>query len=120
MRAGQVVGVAGLNESRVGAAAQDVGREAAGDKLALAVLGRHEDHQAAAGSFPEAVEGGGEGFVVPVDGIVGLGVGRKRQEAAAGLLAGVDLVRHFQEGRHTLMYAAGDELGIWPRVPQSE
>ena len=99
--------MAGLDESFVGIAAEDVGREAAGDELALAVLGRHEDHQAAARGFPEAVEGAGQGFVVPVDGVVGLGVGRERQEAAAGLAAGVDLRGDDEVGGHTLMYAAG-------------
>ena len=88
---GQAVGVAGRDQPQVGIEAEHEGGEAAGDELALAVLGRHEDHQTAghpAGTHlwvrgaagGHVVEPLGQFRVVPVRGVVRLGVGREGQQ----------------------------------------
>ena len=77
---GQVVGVAGRNQPQVGIAAEHEGGEAAGDEFALAVLRRHEDHQPPATARRYLVEFLGQFLVVPVGGVVRLGVRREGQQ----------------------------------------
>ena len=72
----------GRDQPQAGIPAQHIGREAAGNQLALAVLGREEDHQPPATPLGDAIQLVRQHGVVPVGLVVGLGELRESEQAS--------------------------------------